>query len=160
MLNTKDFFLVALSLAVVAIPSTTQAYEFTDIDVSGKSDIEILKLEKIELVHYQNEMHNQKVKEAKSVELEEQAVAEQERKEKEEAEQAETELQQPDDPIMMAQWENETFADIHERAIYLEEHPNYFPNWTDEQTLLYLQTLSDNLKTSGEMQIQFILETE
>lgn len=160
MLNIKNIFLVTLSFALVAIPSTTQAYEFTEIDVSGKSDIEILKLEKIELVHYQNEMRIQKVKEAKRAELEEQALAEQERKEKEVAEQAETEVQQPNDPITMAQWENETFADIHERANYLAEHPNYFPNWNDEQTLLYLQTLGDNLKTSGEMQTQFILEAE
>ena len=156
--TSKKLLFVALSLTMIAVPTTTQAYEFTDIDVSGMSDWEILELEKIELVHYQNEMHIQKIKEAKQAELEEQAKAEQEQKEKEEAEQAEIEAQQSNGPITMAQWENNTFTDVHERANYLADHPNYFPNWNDEQTLLYLQTLSDNLKTSGEMQTQYLLE--
>ncbi len=96
---------------------------------------------------------------AAKVEAEEKEKAAQ-AEEEEEQEQSEQEANDPASmtPVEKAQWENATFADVHERANYLQAHPNHFNNIvSDADNKAYLNALDDRLETSGEMQMEFIL---
>lgn len=61
-------------------------------------------------------------------------------------------------PVAKAQWENNNFADVHERANYLVANPNHLANITsDADTKAYLVALNDSLQSSGELQTEFML---
>ena len=89
-----------------------------------------------------------------------------ERKAKEEAE-AKAKAEAQTNPSNMgavekARWENNKFADVHQRANYLNSHRNHFNNIisSDEQVKAYLNALNDYLQTSGEMQTEALLNGE
>ena len=96
----------------------------------------------VETIKHLNDLQVKEWQAEYKAELEAQKQAEIEAKEKAEAEQKST-------PKGLAQWENEHYADVHERA----NNSSFGDvNWTDEQLYEYLSNLNTDLLSSGEMQ--------
>lgn len=161
----KRMLSVAVSVTLFSMPLISQAASFPNIDTSHMDETHILQVEKVAKIKYQKALKIEQIQEAKR-------KAEEEAKQKAIGEQKALEEQQrkeeqsnkyPTDPQGMAQWENNNFADVHERANFLNgnyEYTSVWNNWNDDDTLLYLQTLNDYLQTSGELQTETMLSGE
>ena len=102
----------------------------------------------IETIKHLNDLKVEQYKAEEQARIEAQKQAEAEAKAKAEAKQKST-------PAGLAQWENEHYADVHERA---NNSTMGDANWTDAQYYEYLSNLNEDLLMSGEAQWVWLYE--
>lgn len=151
----KIIILVLTVLTMNLVAPLVNAYEI--IENGYLSGIELSEYETIYIEKtIAKDSHKQKILdkiEAERIakeEAERQARIEAENKAKAEQEVKERQQAQSTSPVSVAQWENNNYADVHERAN--DGWGKARPEWSDEQYYQYLLTLREDLLCSGEMQ--------
>jgi len=127
--------------------------EFGYLSGSEYAHWETLKIEKTIAIegHKQQILDRIEAERQAKLEAERQAKLEAEAKAKAEQEAKEKEQQvQSTSPVSIAQWENNNYADIHERAN--DGWGKARAEWSDEQYYQYLLALREDLLCSAEMQ--------
>lgn len=176
-MSTSRYFKgIALSVTLIVIISGCSGQEAKSVKGEVHNEyVDLTELEDTTLVGQRTlKVEGLKAQFEEEWKVEQERIAkekvEAERKAKEEAEakeKAEAEEEAKANPANMgavekAQWENNNFSDVHERANYLVANPNHLNNVVgdDTVTMTYLNTLNDDLQFSGELQTETILNGE